>query len=546
MFPESSKLRGAAPLRLPFSHALVISQGMSSDTDAPDAARLRKALAAGDPSEVKSLINGGANLHYRFENGYDALIDAVHGRDVFFDDRLLDLLRLLIGHQVDLNGISSYGESGLRVLSRLGRFDAVHLLLEAGAEEAQLQWTPLIRAVAIGTLDDIRSLLDAGAPLEGRDWWSRTAWLVALQTGDLAKAALLAERGANLEAVGRCGKPPLFYPIECHRTAMLRWLLELGFDVECTDEFGTTALIQAAEAGFEPGVELLLGAGAQIDREHNGGTALSEARTRTLAVRLLEAGANPRFLGNEGRRAIVGLPAEPDIGLLAGVKPAEFHRARTRRFGTANPERMEEPFWIGMIRSGVSGYAATTHFKGPSSMTEEEPVWCAQRFGQSLTVLPDGRAVQIGGEHEDSYDPDFCIYNDVFVHETDGTVRILGYPEAVFPPTDFHTATLIGDAIYIVGSLGYGGRRDYGRTPVYRLDTRTWQIDRLEASGPGPGWIHGHRVTRIGDEGILVTGGEVLTREGNEEQATNNHQGFLLNTASLVWAEREAGNQGGG
>jgi hypothetical protein len=36
-----------------------------------------------------------------------------------------------------------------------------------------------------------------------------------------------------------------------------------------------------------------------------------------------------------------------------------------------------------------------------------------QRFGQSLTFLPDGRAVQIGGEHVDFYYPVFCIYNDV-------------------------------------------------------------------------------------------------------------------------------------
>jgi hypothetical protein len=27
--------------------------------------------------------------------------------------------------------------------------------------------------------------------------------------------------------------------------------------------------------------------------------------------------------------------------------------------------------------------------------------------------------VQIGSEHEDDYDPDFCIYNDVFVHGGD-------------------------------------------------------------------------------------------------------------------------------
>src|SRR5690606_36859616 len=27
------------------------------------------------------------------------------------------------------------------------------------------------------------------------------------------------------------------------------------------------------------------------------------------------------------------------------------------------------------------------------------PVWCAKRFGQSLSLLSDGRAVSIGGEH---------------------------------------------------------------------------------------------------------------------------------------------------
>lgn len=507
---------------------------MPSDIDPPDNATLRKALGAGDPSEVQALIDQGSDLHYRDANGYGALVDAIHGRDVFTDDRLPELLRLLIAHRVDLNRISTHGESGLRVLSRLGRFDAVQHLLEAGADESQLAWTPLIRAVAIGTLDEVRRLLASGVPLEERDWWSRTAWLVALQTGDLAKASLLAERGADLEAVGRYGMPPLFYPIQCRRTALLRWLLELGFNVEQTNEFGATALMEAAEVGFEEGVELLLGAGAQLDLEHHGNTALGIARNRRIITRLLDAGADPRRLGNEGRRVLMELPAEPDIGLLEGVTRDDFLRARTRRYGSSNPERMKEPFWIDMIRSGVCGYSATQHFKGPSSMGRE-PVWCAQRFGQSLTLLPDGRMVLIGGEHEDSYDPDFCIYNDVFIRETDGSISILGYPESVFPPTDFHTATRVDDALYIIGSLGYWGRRDYGRTPVHRLDLRTWRIDRLEPTGQGPGWIHGHRATRVSDHGILVTGGEVLTWEGDEEQSVNNSQGFLLDTQDLVW-----------
>lgn len=507
---------------------------MAGDVEPPNLAALRKALGEGDPLQIRALVEQGADLHYRDAQGYGALLDAIHGRDVFIDPRLTDLIQLLVEHRVDLNQVSSHGESGLSVLSRLGRFDGVQQLLAAGADESQLGWTPLIRAVALGTLDDVRRLLDGGAPLEERDAWSRTAWLVALQAGDLAKALLLAERGADLDAVGRCGKPPLFYPIACRRMATLRWLVDLGFDIERTDDFGGTALLEAAEVGWEEGVDVLVKAGARIEHEQHGSTALGVARTRAIITRLLDAGADPRRLGNEGRREMMGLPAEPDLRPLEGVTRADFLRARTRRYGVMNPERMEEPFWKAMIRSGENGFMANEHFEGPSSF-DGDPVWCAQRFGQSLTVLPDGRMVLIGGEHEDSYDPDFCIYNDVFVREIDGSVSILGYPELVFPPTDFHTATLVAGAIYIIGSLGYPERREHGRTPVYRLDLGTWRIDRVEVAGPCPGWIHGHRASRVGDHGILVTGGTVLRREGDGETSGLNGEGFVLDTRDLVW-----------
>ena len=157
--------------------------------------------------------------------------------------------------------------------------------VEGGADEAHLGWTPLIRATALGRIDDMRRLLDSGAPLEDRDWWSRSAWLVALQVGHLEKAQLLRDAGADVHAVGRCAQPPLFYPIDCHRTPMLRWLLELGFDVEQTNQFGTTPLIHAVESGHREGIELLLNAGAQI----------GSARSPQLADRA------PRDSGNRAR-----------------------------------------------------------------------------------------------------------------------------------------------------------------------------------------------------------------------------------------------------
>jgi ankyrin repeat protein len=464
---------------------------------------LVNALHRGNPRDVEELIERGADVRYRREHGYNALLDAIHGRDIRRDARLIDLLKLLIANGVDLNAVSSYAESGLRVLSRVGRFDAVRLLLDAGADRTQLGWTTLMAAVALGSLGDVELEL-AGADLEARDWWQRTAWLIALLTGDLRKAQLLFEHGVNPDAVGRCAQPALFYAVEGGSAAMVQWLMEIGADVDQMDQFGCTALMFAAEQDEIDSLDALIRAGADIDRDVNG-TALNRATTARIARRLLDAGADPATLGFSGRRALLGLPPDESPELMTAT-PSEFRRAATRRFGASNPERMDEPFWTAMIRSGLTAYDAGTRFGDPLTCPRP-PIWSARRFGQSLTFLDDGRIVQIGGEHEDFYDPDFCIYNDVFVHAPDSSVTIFGYPEDVFPPTDFHTATLVDDGIFIIGRLGYQGTRAVDETRVYRLDLNTFAIERVEISGDNPGWIHGHRAARAGNSEIRVWGG---------------------------------------
>ncbi len=103
-------------------------------------------VAGGDPRKVAALIENGADIHYKRAEGYDALIDAVFGqRDVSRDPQLIDLLKLLTARGVALSTVTSYGQSGLCALSQLGRFDAVQLLLDAGADATHLEWTPLIQ-----------------------------------------------------------------------------------------------------------------------------------------------------------------------------------------------------------------------------------------------------------------------------------------------------------------------------------------------------------------------------------------------------------------
>ena len=82
----------------------------------PDTATLSRALSKGEPREIATIVALGADLHYRRESGYDALLDAVHGRDIVRDGRLMELLQFLVSHKVDLNGMSLHGETALRVL----------------------------------------------------------------------------------------------------------------------------------------------------------------------------------------------------------------------------------------------------------------------------------------------------------------------------------------------------------------------------------------------------------------------------------------------
>jgi ankyrin repeat protein len=253
----------------PDAVALLISHGASVhqvqsgmfDTDMPVMAL---AMRNGNPTKVRLLIEAGAPLNYSRRGGYGPLLDAMYGRSIAHCPQLPKLLKLLIDNNVCLDAVTDYRESALRVLSSHGRFDCIGLLLEAGADDSQLGWTSLMRAVALGTSDDVMTAISLCADLEGRDWWERTAFLMAVQTGDIEKVALLRDAGADMSAVGHCGKPSLFYAIESSQNRMLEWLLDIGADPVQSDKFGETALFNAVECDNVAAVEALLRKGAPL------------------------------------------------------------------------------------------------------------------------------------------------------------------------------------------------------------------------------------------------------------------------------------------
>lgn len=210
-----------------------------------------------------------------------------------------------------------------------------------------------------------------------------------------------------------------------------------------------------------------------------------------------------------------------------------FLEWRTPRLGDANPSILTNPVWDWLIRTRMNAYQAAQLLGGPSAL-DAGPGWCFDRFGQSTTMLPDGREVLIAGEHEDCYDPDFFIYNDVVVKGPDGSVTIYGYPVDVFPPTDFHTATLLPNSIVLIGSLGYKGAR-LQETQVFELMLDTFSIRKIDAHGASPGWVHHHRAV-LSDRGqsITISGGKIDPGSA-KISLTENFDDWILDLRSWTW-----------
>jgi len=225
------------------------------------------------------------------------------------------------------------------------------------------------------------------------------------------------------------------------------------------------------------------------------------------------------------------------------------------RYGKANPEKIVSTLMTNLTSSECAGVSAAPYSRDDSSEKSETeakppynhstyrettagPRWSWERYGRTTTMLADGRIVHIGGTYEDFYDPDFCIYNDVFVQYPDGRCEVYLYPKDDFPPTDLHTATLFGDDIILIGSCGYTDLREIGTTQVMKLDTLKFRIRRLVTKGDGPGWISGHLAEKLDENRVLVVGGEVLTPEGYR----SNGKLFELDIARLTWRVREHGD----
>uniref|UniRef100_A0A1I7W1Z3 ANK_REP_REGION domain-containing protein n=1 Tax=Loa loa TaxID=7209 RepID=A0A1I7W1Z3_LOALO len=159
-------------------------------------------------------------------------------------------------------------ENVLIVAARTGQADIVKdFISDFDLEDTDADgWTALLDAAYMGHEEVVKILLEAGAAVDYSDMlgWSPLMW--AVYKNHYACAQLLIQFKAHVNLIDEEDNlTPLIIAAGRGYVPFVELLIGAGAEVNACDKFGSTALIWAARRGYKPIIELLLDAGAELD-----------------------------------------------------------------------------------------------------------------------------------------------------------------------------------------------------------------------------------------------------------------------------------------
>ena len=228
------------------------------------------------------------------------LVNAVRNQDK-------DAARRIV-QTIDVNATQPDGATALAWASYWDDLETADLLIHAGAKPniANIHGvTPLSLACTNHSVSMVEKLLKAGADPNITLRNGQSPLMTCARTGSLAAVQMLLEHGADVNArEPQRGQTPLMAAAAGKHADVVHALIDHKADVNAGTERGFTPLMFAAQQGDLDSLRLLLQGGADINaRAPKYGSALtvaSASRHESLALFLLEKGANPNVEDGDG------------------------------------------------------------------------------------------------------------------------------------------------------------------------------------------------------------------------------------------------------
>ncbi|KAH0537558.1 hypothetical protein FGG08_005657 [Glutinoglossum americanum] len=262
--------------------SLLLSRGADPNLKGQD---VPLAMAVKRPELLKQLIAGGADIsrykglieravyHNSIESVeflLDAGVDPNEKRDEFWSplttairDDHPEIISLLLSRGADPN----LEGQGVPLVVAIGKPALLKQLIAGSADVSKCKGL-LELAVYHHCIESIQILLEAGAPIDEKRLDRYSPLTTAIRDNHIDIISLLLSRGADLNSPGE--GLPITQAARFADPERLRIVLDAGADVN-KQYNGRSALMQACESNAMENVKLLLRRGADVDAVDNGG-----------------------------------------------------------------------------------------------------------------------------------------------------------------------------------------------------------------------------------------------------------------------------------
>jgi ankyrin repeat protein len=262
-----------------------------------DCSELHRAIERNQVNRVGELLQSGASVNDMHEGHYPLTHAAVMGHAEIVRLLLEHGANVMQRASNDATALHcTHDVKSASVLIDAGA-DVNAPLREGGPKDCSL----LGVNASYGRLTMVRFLIEHGADVNGIAWRSRTPLHVAAENGHWKVVQYLLAHGASVNPQEENGLTPLMEAVRGRGPGRLKTvnvLIRGGADLEIASRGNTTALLWACSEGSVDIVKAIIDAGADINVRDifnfNALTEAVEAGRADLIVPLLQAGVDPQ------------------------------------------------------------------------------------------------------------------------------------------------------------------------------------------------------------------------------------------------------------